>query len=200
MASTLHDRLVMRETNNALPSRPQTAVTFGTPGNSTTHLGLPRAESYARDGIYSQCASARTSFTRVDSLQDENYTPDDIESTQDFSRTPQVAITFLLISGRKRAMTFDAETTVGRVKELVWDDWTAEESAGERPVAPSSIRLLHLGKDLADNAMLKDVPFPIDGPATIVHMSIRPPGALPASVKTGTTTDDKLCGCSCIIC
>ena len=31
---------------------------------------------------------------------------------------PQTALTFLLVSGRRRIMTFALETTVGRVKEL----------------------------------------------------------------------------------
>ena len=36
---------------------------------------------------------------------------------------PQVYLTFLLISGRRRTMSFESETTVGRVKELVWNAW-----------------------------------------------------------------------------
>jgi hypothetical protein len=36
---------------------------------------------------------------------------------------PQVSLTFLLVSGRRRAMSFDPETTIGRVKELVWNTW-----------------------------------------------------------------------------
>ena len=36
---------------------------------------------------------------------------------------PQIALTFLLVSGDRRTMTFDSEMTVGRVKELVWNAW-----------------------------------------------------------------------------
>jgi hypothetical protein len=32
-------------------------------------------------------------------------------------------VQFLLVSGRRRSMAFDPETTVGRVKELVWNTW-----------------------------------------------------------------------------
>jgi hypothetical protein len=35
----------------------------------------------------------------------------------------QTLVQFLLVSGRRRSMAFDPETTVGRVKELVWNTW-----------------------------------------------------------------------------
>lgn len=35
----------------------------------------------------------------------------------------QALVQFLLVSGRRRSMAFDPETTVGRVKELVWNTW-----------------------------------------------------------------------------
>jgi len=37
------------------------------------------------------------------------------------SQVPQTLVQFLLVSGRRRSMAFDPETTVGRVKELVWN-------------------------------------------------------------------------------
>lgn len=39
--------------------------------------------------------------------------------------TPQTYITFLLISGKRKTMSFEPETAVGRVKELVWNAWPA---------------------------------------------------------------------------
>ena len=44
-------------------------------------------------------------------------------------QTPQVSLTFLLVSGRRRTMSFEPETTVGRVKELVWNAWPSGESS-----------------------------------------------------------------------
>jgi predicted GTPase len=44
-------------------------------------------------------------------------------------QTPQTALTFLLVSGRRRTMSFDPDTTVGRVKELVWNAWPNGASA-----------------------------------------------------------------------
>jgi len=38
-------------------------------------------------------------------------------------QTPQTLLTFLLVSGRRRTMSFEPDTTVGRVKELVWNAW-----------------------------------------------------------------------------
>ncbi|EIN08807.1 hypothetical protein PUNSTDRAFT_120375 [Punctularia strigosozonata HHB-11173 SS5] len=42
-------------------------------------------------------------------------------------QTPQTLLTFLLVSGRRRTMSFEPETTVGRVKELVWNTWPSGE-------------------------------------------------------------------------
>lgn len=111
------------------------------------------------------CASARTSYTRVDAptvpgtpMRPSRDLPDDarpdgithtIEPTlldpcqgtgacayEDYGgekaedaqqeaapRLPQVVLTFLLVSGRRRTMAFDPATTIGRVKELAWNAW-----------------------------------------------------------------------------
>lgn len=38
-------------------------------------------------------------------------------------QTPQTYLTFLLISGRRRTMSFGPESSIGRVKELTWNSW-----------------------------------------------------------------------------
>ena len=91
-------------------------------------------------------ASARTSTTRVDIMSDDESSPaadaqpalepqvqpqlavsgpepDPVPEPAAVPQTPQIALTFLLVSGRRRTMSFDPETTVGRVKELVWNAW-----------------------------------------------------------------------------
>ncbi|PFH47967.1 hypothetical protein AMATHDRAFT_66410 [Amanita thiersii Skay4041] len=92
-------------------------------------------------------------------------------------QTPQTFITFLLITGRRRTMSFDPETTIGRVKELVWNTWP-EEWQNERPPAPSYLRLLYLGKMLQDDDTLTKLKLPTSHQqspqATIIHLSIRP--------------------------
>ncbi|KAJ7929025.1 ubiquitin-related domain-containing protein [Mycena leptocephala] len=90
-------------------------------------------------------------------------------------QTPQTALTFLLVSGRRRTMAFDPATTVGRVKELVWNAWPSEpEWQAERPPAPSYLRILYLGKMLQDEDTLASQSSPTPAPPpTIVHLSIR---------------------------
>ncbi|GLB39028.1 putative ubiquitin-2 like Rad60 SUMO-like [Lyophyllum shimeji] len=95
-------------------------------------------------------------------------------------QSPQVYITFLVISGRRRTMSFEPETTLGRLKELVWNAWPAEWE-DERPVAPAYLRVLYLGKMLQDDDTLSKLKFPTYTPQsgstptpTIVHLSVRP--------------------------
>lgn len=45
------------------------------------------------------------------------------EDARTAPHTPQASVTFLLVNGKRRTMQFDPETTVGRVKELVWNTW-----------------------------------------------------------------------------
>ena len=97
--------------------------------------------SLPRHGDFSVLSpSARTSFTRVDTTayneegavdsglegHDDYHTEDgepEAEAEPPVPQPPQVALTFLLVSGRRRNMTFESETTVGRVKELTWNAW-----------------------------------------------------------------------------
>ena len=87
--------------------------------------------------------SARTSFTRVDTMVNDEDDAEDISAEQEGPEEPaaedeavddqapppevplmpQVSLTFLLVSGKRRSMTFEPETTVGRTKELVWNAW-----------------------------------------------------------------------------
>ncbi|KAJ3523854.1 hypothetical protein NM688_g8658 [Phlebia brevispora] len=165
--------------------------------------------------------SARTSFTRVDTMVNDEDDGDDVHADEDddveptesnnasqdnqeappVPQTPQVALTFLLMSGKRRSMTFEPETTVGRTKELVWNAWP-KDWQDERPPAPSYLRILYLGKILQDEDTLTKVGFPTNIPSpagqansssnppipTVVHLSIRscpPPGAKDAPKKRG---------------
>lgn len=66
----------------------------------------------------------------------------------------EIPLTFLLISGRRRTMSFAASITIGRVKELVWNSWSSDWS-DERPPAPNYLRILYLGKMLHDEDVLE---------------------------------------------
>lgn len=83
-------------------------------------------------GGYSVSASARTSYTRVE-MMDDHSLPSPLqvseveraeeEAAEEIPHTPQVSLTFLHVSGRRRTMNFDPTYTVGRVKELLWNTW-----------------------------------------------------------------------------
>ncbi|KAG1843064.1 ubiquitin-related domain-containing protein, partial [Suillus tomentosus] len=88
-------------------------------------------------------------------------------------QTPQVSLSFLLVSGRRRTMSFDPAITIGRVKELVWNAWPADWQ-DESPQAPSHLRILYLGKILQDEDTLTREQTYSSALPTIVHLSIRP--------------------------
>lgn len=141
----------------------------------TSHLQAPA------DIFNPLCASARTSYTRVDinsgsgtgantprmscdPMPGLTIDPDAIHTDADVDadeqeqeheqeheqeqvpQTPQVGLTFLLVSGRRRSMAFDPETAVGRVKELVWNSWpngTSSSLAGLRGATSLPIFQFH---------------------------------------------------------
>lgn len=53
--------------------------------------------------------------------------------SQTVPQMPQTYLTFLLISGRRRTMSFEPESPIGRVKELAWNSWPA----GQCPIPNS---------------------------------------------------------------
>jgi hypothetical protein len=83
--------------------------------------------------------STRTSFTRVETDYDEtqsalvaaaaaigehNAIPSTMSAAEaQDQQDPQTTITFLLVTGRRRTMSFDPTASVARVKELVWNSW-----------------------------------------------------------------------------
>lgn len=61
---------------------------------------------------------------------DVSATPCEPTTEAAIPQTPQVTLTFLLVSGCRKSQSFDPETNVGRVKELVWNAWPTRD-AGE---------------------------------------------------------------------
>jgi hypothetical protein len=67
--------------------------------------------------------------------------PEDVQQQQEeetgapaaVPQVPQTLVQFLLVSGRRRSMAFDPETTVGRVKELLWNTWPNGTSTSPPP-------------------------------------------------------------------
>ncbi|KZV68331.1 hypothetical protein PENSPDRAFT_653259 [Peniophora sp. CONT] len=136
------------------------------------------------------------------------------EEARAVPQTPQASVTFLLVNGKRRTMQFEPETTVGRVKELVWNTWP-NDWQDQRPPAPSYFRILHLGKVLQDDDTLSQLNFATytapaaTPPSTIVHLSIRAvaPPSDDGSKKKGSwmrgSTDGEEAGehggCTCCI-
>ena len=102
---------------------------------------------------HSLSPSARTSLTRIEMGEPNNapsivqepepQVPPPSEPKHDDPApqpvpppAPQVHLTFLLISGRRRTMSFEPETTVGRVKELVWNAWPTGTTSSPTCGAP----------------------------------------------------------------
>ncbi|KAF5329077.1 hypothetical protein D9611_014308 [Ephemerocybe angulata] len=88
------------------------------------------------------------------------------ESHRRTRRTPRAP--FLFLSGRRRVMNFDPDTTIGRVKDLVWTAWSTPAATShtdgtpsgaqeveEKPPAPSYLRVLYLGRMLQDDDTLR---------------------------------------------
>ncbi|KAL0958230.1 hypothetical protein HGRIS_000388 [Hohenbuehelia grisea] len=108
-------------------------------------------------------------------------------------QTPQTYVTFLLVSGRRRTMSFDPATTIGRVKELVWNAWPSEWQ-DERPPAPAYLRILHLGKILQDEDSLTKLSFPTSlpqaqsAPAPSQSATQASPTSQPSSTESPSAT------------
>lgn len=49
----------------------------------------------------------------------------ELSENEPVPQMPQTYLTFLLISGKRRTMSFEPDTSIGRVKELVWNSWPA---------------------------------------------------------------------------
>ncbi|KAK7457876.1 hypothetical protein VKT23_010220 [Stygiomarasmius scandens] len=92
---------------------------------------------------------------------------------------PKIPLTFLLITGARRSMSFDPETTVGRVKELIWGGWPEEFPASDKLPTPSYLRLLHLGKILQDEDTLTRLKFPSYTPSYSSPTAPPPPSTSP---------------------
>jgi len=70
-------------------------------------------------------------------------------------------------------MSYEPDTTIGRVKELLWNTWPSDWQ-DERPPAPSFLRVLYLGKILQDEETLSSLKMAVTpAPPTIVHLSVR---------------------------
>lgn len=140
-------------------SRPQTAGGTGTGAETSVAIGMQGG-----------------------GLDADSKKTEDPEGGKEASSSPstnpleQIALTFLLVTGRRKTMTFDLNATIGRAKELVWNAWPSGESgeivrlfvvvniffvlqrpsewAEDRPPAPNYLRILYNGRILQDDDTL----------------------------------------------
>ncbi|KII84586.1 hypothetical protein PLICRDRAFT_57560 [Plicaturopsis crispa FD-325 SS-3] len=212
-------------------TRPYTATGAASARTSFTRVGPDVDAMLASDGISPHSVASSLYPSLYDREQEERALQEEQaekepEEQEPVPQIPQTCITFLCITGRRRTMSFEPETTVGRVKELLWNAWPSEWQS-DQPPAPSYLRLLHLGKIIQDDDTLAKLNFPVaipsppnPTPATIVHLSIRPipPPADDGGLKkrrrtwrrstvdstesTGEDGESREAGCcnACIIC
>ncbi|KAI0311642.1 ubiquitin-related domain-containing protein [Amylostereum chailletii] len=215
-------------------SRP---VTSAGPGSDPIFDGDDDALALRIDVRPHTTTAADGRFVRIDDDKTSTYSAPVDQDARDLDpqesvdvsppvpQTPQSSVTFLLVSGRRRTMLFEPETTVGRVKELLWNTWP-NDWQDERPPAPSYFRLLHLGKVLQDEDTLTrlnfvshvptspSAPAPRPVPTTIVHLSIRsyaPPlddplkkkkrswGRSASTSSAGANAEPDVDGCMCCV-
>ncbi|KAF9345584.1 hypothetical protein BGX26_002970, partial [Mortierella sp. AD094] len=64
-----------------------------------------------------------------------------------------VALTLLLVSGSRTTFEFNRTETIEAVKNKVYESWPKEWQE-EKPASPQSLKILYLGKFLADTSSL----------------------------------------------
>ncbi|KXT16513.1 hypothetical protein AC579_1332 [Pseudocercospora musae] len=105
--------------------------------------------------------------------------------------------------------TFEPRELSGyQLKELIWTDWRSEWEP--RPVSPSSIRLIVMGRMIEDKSTLKDFPFNLAN-TNVVHMTVKPAdliddddtagakGTGKASITRTRDDGEGGAGCRCVI-
>lgn len=168
-AMTLVQRQIRKRTPLALmatTNMTQTDVQHGTPltamrASSQTSNHVPN--STMPSSVPEATELSSTLLTAPDPMTSISHAPSNTSTTLPPAPShsipssdpvdPQITLTFLLLSGRRRTLTFPENTTVSRVKEIVWSSWPSE-SQDEQPPTPGFLRLLHLGKIWMDDTRL----------------------------------------------
>lgn len=85
----------------------------------------------------------------------------------------KVALTLLLVSGSRTTFSFPATETIESIKAKVFESWPRDWHE-EKPSSPQSLKILYLGKFLADSSTLESNKIQ-PGATTIVHLTIKAP-------------------------
>ncbi|KAF9195851.1 Ubiquitin-like protein 3 [Haplosporangium sp. Z 27] len=84
-----------------------------------------------------------------------------------------VALTLLLVSGSRTTFEFQGTDSIETVKNKVFESWPKDWQE-EKPASPQSLKILYLGKFLADTSTLESNKIQ-PGTTTIVHLTIKAP-------------------------
>lgn len=128
-------------------------VPTATATDTTEITRIPSTEMPART-ISPISGAAEDVNSNVNSCANSGVTTAPLNQPPTPSPIPETTITFLLVTGKRRTMTFPSSSTIGRVKELVWNSWPADWS-DDRPPTPNFLRILYLGKMLQDEDVLE---------------------------------------------
>jgi hypothetical protein len=115
---------------NLRPSTGRTSITQVEHGDDDGQLLAPEptsqdiAESSTSNATTHQAPELISNSQELQSVQQPS-TPSTQPQTvsQTVPQMPLIYLTFLLISGRRRTMSFEPESPIGRVKELAWNSW-----------------------------------------------------------------------------
>ncbi|KAF9432046.1 Ubiquitin-like protein 3 [Entomortierella beljakovae] len=106
--------------------------------------------------------------------------------------TDIVSLTLLLVSGSRTTFEFQGTETIEAVKNKAFENWPKEWQE-ERPASPQSLKILYLGKFLADNSTLESNRIQ-SGTTTIVHLTIKAPEQeLHGNSKSDSAAKCKFC-------
>jgi hypothetical protein len=112
----------------ALPASTRTSFTRvdnTRPGSSTTDQRdeMVTGPSVGSDAVPELPLPPPLPPSQNDEQPEEETAPPSPSLPPPVPQVPQTLLQFLLVSGRRRSMAFEPETTVGRVKELLWNSW-----------------------------------------------------------------------------
>ncbi|KAG8968785.1 hypothetical protein FRC03_005965 [Tulasnella sp. 419] len=94
------------------------------------------------------------------------------QSPESVTPPTKVPITLLLVSGRRRTVDFEPDTTIAKLKEQAWNTWPADW-VDERPPSPAFLRILYLGRILADDTTFSSLNLLPSTEPTVFHISVR---------------------------
>lgn len=112
--------------------RQETVPQNHVPGDAETEEGVPVHGGEERNWDYHSPVdspqpggqvAAETASAHAQAQAGENSSQASPRTSAASEVPSQVSLTFLLVNGKRRVMNFDSYTSVGRVKELVWNTW-----------------------------------------------------------------------------